>query len=128
MAVIAETLDDWLVVLRITGELDAYLAPEVRDTVEQVLEGGALWLLLDMTEVGYLDSVGLGIMVGAAQRASDRGGDLAVACARPNVLRVLEISGTKDLLNVAPSVGEARSALEASRLRALEAGSEGGEA
>jgi anti-sigma B factor antagonist len=118
MAVKTEILDEWLVVLKVDGELDAYLAPYVRQTVEEVLEGGARWVLLDLMAVDYLDSVGLGIMVGAAQRASERGGDLAVACVRAIVLRVLEISGTKDLLNVVGSVEEARARLEAAHAAA----------
>lgn len=118
MAVEMQELDGWLVVMTLNGEVDAYVAPSLRDKVEAVLEGGAQWLLLDLTAVEYIDSVGLGIMVGAAKRATARGGDLAIVCSRPNVLRVFEISGTKDLLNVVPTMEEGRERLEAGRRRA----------
>lgn len=118
MAVDTQLLDDWLLVMRLSGEVDAYVAPRLREKVEEVLEGGALWLLLDLTDVEYIDSVGLGIMVGAAKRATARGGDLAIVCPRPNVLRVFEISGTKDLLNVVATMDEGRERLETGRQRA----------
>lgn len=118
MAVKTQVLEDWYVLVQVSGELDAYMAPELREMVEQVLDGGARWLLLDLSEVEYLDSVGLGIMIGAAQRASERQGDVAVVCTRPNVLRVLEVSGTKELLNVVSTVEEARAKLAAARDRA----------
>jgi anti-sigma B factor antagonist len=117
--------EEWLAVVTLNGEVDAYVAPTLRDKVEGILDGGAFWLLLDLTGVEYIDSVGLGIMVGAAKRATARGGDLAIVCQRPNVLRVFEISGTKDLLNVVPSVDEARERLEAGHGQASRAG--GGE-
>lgn len=118
MSVDSWVVDQWLVVVKVRGELDAYLAPIVRERVEEVLGSGAAWLLIDLTEVEYIDSVGLGIMIGAAKRASERSGDVAIACSRPNVLRVFEVSGTKDLLNVFPTIGEARAVLEANREKA----------
>ena len=118
MAIETRQVDDWLVIVKVKGELDAYLAPEVRERVEEVLGSGAAWLLMDLTEVEYIDSVGLGIMVGAAKRANERGGDLSIACGRPSVVRVFEVSGTKDLLNLFPTVGEARAVLEAARAKA----------
>ncbi len=126
MSIHTRLVDDWLVVVKLRGELDAYLAPEVRERVEEVLGSGASWLLMDLTEVEYIDSVGLGIIVGAAKRANERGGDLSVACSRVNVLRVFEISGTKDLLNVLPTIAEARAVLEAARARSRASESPGG--
>ncbi len=114
-------IDDWLVVVKVVGELDAYLAPAVRERVEEVLGSGAAWLLIDLTEVQYIDSVGLGIMVGAAKRATERGGDLAIAASAPAVLRVFSVSGTKDLLNVCSTIAEARAILEAGRQQAAKA-------
>lgn len=118
MAVKAQAMEDWYVLVRVSGELDAYMAPELREKVEEVLDRGARWLLIDLSEVEYLDSVGLGIMIGAAQRATERQGDIAVVCTRPNVMRVLEVSGTKELLNVVGTIEEARAKLAAARDRA----------
>jgi anti-sigma B factor antagonist len=99
----------------------------VREQVEQVIATGAAWLLVDLTEVEYIDSVGLGIMIGAAKRTNDRGGDLAIVAVHPQVLRVFQVSGTKELLNVVGSVAEAQALLAAARARGSEQAARGGE-
>ncbi|MCE5237243.1 STAS domain-containing protein [bacterium] len=93
------------------GELDAYTGPQLREELAEAVADGARWLVLDMSRVEYIDSVGLGIIVGAAKRTVEQGGNLAVVAARPNVLRVFEISGTRELLNVVETLDEARERL-----------------
>ena len=93
------------------GELDAYTGPELREELAGAIEAGARFVVLDMAKVEYMDSVGLGIIVGAAKRAEEREGNLAVIAPRPNVLRVFEISGTRELLNVVATLAEARERL-----------------
>jgi len=93
------------------GELDAYTGPQLREALAEAVDDGVCWLVLDMAKVEYIDSVGLGIIVGAAKRTALEGGNLAVVGPRPNVLRVFEISGTRELLNVVDTIAEARERL-----------------
>ena len=109
--------EEWLARLKLSGELDAYVAPEVRRQIEEIFDAGHRWLLIDLSDVDYIDSVGLGIMVGAAKRANELGGDVAIAASKPAVVRVFEISGTKELLNVVETVDEAQELLSSSRQR-----------
>lgn len=83
------------------GELDAYTGPGLREDLTRSSGEGARWLFIELSAVSYIDSVGLGILVGAAKRVLAENGGLAVVAPRPNVLRVFEISGTRELLNVA---------------------------
>ncbi len=92
--------DGWLETIAVEGELDAYTAPRLMEAVTLALEQGIAWLLIDLRAVDYIDSVGLGILIGGAKRAGERSGDMAVACSRPGVRRVFEVSGTAELLNV----------------------------
>ena len=94
------------------GELDAFTGPELREELAAAAEAGKKWLLLDMSAVQYIDSVGLGILVGATKRVTEKSGDVAVIGPRPNVLRVFEVSGTRELLNVVESLEEARCRLK----------------
>jgi anti-sigma B factor antagonist len=94
-----------------TGELDAHTGPQLRDELTAALDEGTRWVVLDMGAVEYIDSVGLGIIVGAAKRAAMEQGNLAVVAPRPNVLRVFDISGTRELLNVVATVEDARERL-----------------
>jgi anti-sigma B factor antagonist len=110
---------DWLTVVAASGELDAYTGPELQEALADSLGGEeqqkALWLLVDLSNVQYLDSIGLGILVQAAKRSSQGGGAMAIACATPVVLKVFDISGTREMLNVRESVEEASELLAARR-------------
>ena len=107
--------DGPLTVVAAGGEVDAYTGPELLEALTDSLEQneGPTWLLVDLTEVQYLDSIGLGILVQAAKQAADGGGALAVACHTPVVLKVFDISGTRQMLGVRETVGEAAALLQA---------------
>lgn len=109
------TIDGWLRRIAVTGELDAYTAPSLQDAMTEALDSGAAWLVVDLAAAEYIDSVGLGILIGGVKRAGAREGDLAVACPRANVRRVFEVSGTMDLLNVHEDLTGAVGALAARR-------------
>jgi len=111
------------------GELDAYTAPDLRDALDGELEEGNAVLVVDLKDLTYLDSTGLGILVGTAKRCRQAGGDLAVACTRPNLLKIFQISGTHEILNVVPSVEDATERLkdlQSDRARMNGAGEEDG--
>ncbi len=99
---------DEVAVCHASGELDAYTAPELRDALDELLGEGEAWIIVDLQELTYLDSTGLGILVGTAKKCRQAEGDLAVACDRANLLRIFEVSGTQEILNVVGDVGAAR--------------------
>jgi len=107
--------EDWLHTISMQGELDAYTAPQLLDAVTGALEQGFVWLVVDLTRVEYIDSVGLGILIGGAKRAGERGGDLAVVSARRNVRKVFDVSGTAEMLNVVDDLPQASTRLDGLR-------------
>ena len=107
--------NDWLTVFYLEGEIDAATAPPLKEALEQALAQGQRWFLIDLLGTEYLDSVTVGILIGGAKQACEQGGMLAVVCQRPIVVKVFEISGTKELLNVQGSEATARSLLETAR-------------
>jgi len=122
------SLEEGASVYSVSGELDAYTAPDLRDALDEALAEGRSWVIVDLMELRYLDSTGLGILVGTAKKCRQADGDLAVACVRPNLLKIFEISGTKEILNVVDSVEVATQRLrelEASRADASEGDREG---
>lgn len=104
MRIKAQRPENGASVFTVSGELDAYTAPDLRDALDEELAGGKSWVVMDLTALTYLDSTGLGILVGTAKKCRQAEGDLAIACARPNLLKIFEISGTKEILNVVDSV------------------------
>ena len=115
MKIDVRSMDEWLTIVSLNGELDAYTAPDFRDTLVEIVQGGGAWVIADLSAVEYIDSVGLGILVGAAKRTGQQGGDIAVVCQRHNLLRVFDVSGTRELLNVVPSLPEAQDFLRQAR-------------
>ncbi|MGC9319490.1 MAG: STAS domain-containing protein [Armatimonadota bacterium] len=125
MRIDAERTDEHTALCHVTGELDAYTAPDLRDVLDEQLEQGVRWMVADLSELTYLDSTGLGILIETAKKCRQAGGDLAVACQRKNLLRIFQISGTHEILNVMEDVGAARERLqELERERSQEAGGE----
>ncbi len=112
MRIQSKSLSDEAALFVLEGELDAFTGPPLRETLAQAADSGKKWLLLDMAAVQYIDSVGLGILVGATKRVTVKHGDVAVIAPRPNVLRVFEVSGTRELLNVVGSLDEAQARLK----------------
>jgi anti-sigma B factor antagonist len=80
-----------LPVLRIHGDIDIAAAPQLKEAVVAALQDGATSLALDLSGVPYLDSTGLGVLMGARKRTAERGGTLYLIGVRDTVRRVLRL-------------------------------------
>ncbi len=89
------------VTLAVTGEVDVSNASELRAQADAVLADGFTdELVVDLSQVPYIDSTGIGVLVGAAHRAQEAGASLAVANPQKNVERVLGLLGVSADLNI----------------------------
>ncbi len=84
----------------VSGEVDVSNADELRSALDAALADAAGELNVDLSEVPYIDSTGIGVLVGAAHRASDAGKKLVVANPQKNVARVLGLLGVAGDLNI----------------------------
>lgn len=94
------------------GEFDVNDKSAMKAAIEAAIAEGSKWLLFDMSRVSFIDSVAVGTLIGAAKTVTPQQGDVAVIAPQPAVLRVFEISGTKELLNAVGSVEEALARLK----------------
>ena len=78
-------------VLSVGGELDVVGAPDLRQAVIKEVADGCRELILDISELDFVDSFGMGAIVGALKRLRQRGGDLALVCPSRRIRRVFEI-------------------------------------
>jgi anti-sigma B factor antagonist len=78
--------------VRAEGELDVGNAAQLREAVAAAQDGHHT-LIVDLTAVTFLDSVSLGVLIGAYNRARESGGALAVVCTDARVHRVFRITG-----------------------------------
>lgn len=87
-------------VVRVTGEVDVSNADELRSALSGELEAGAASVSVDLSEVPYIDSTGIGVLVGAAHHAAEKGVSFEVVRPQKNVARVLGLLGVSADLNV----------------------------
>ena len=80
------------VVLAPHGELDLRVAPELRDRISTAIEDGADTVVIDLSAVTFIDSMALGVLVGAAHRHELRGGRPRLVDAAPELRRIFELT------------------------------------
>ena len=98
-------------VLEAGGELDLYTAPRLRDEVLATLEGGADQIALDLHDVGFIDSTGLGVIVACLKRVRERDGRLVVIAPETSPLRrLLSLTGLEEALPTYTALGDAADA------------------
>lgn len=93
----------WTVVT-VGGEVDVYTAPKLRDRLNEILDGDCDKLCVDLTGVQFLDSTGLGVLVGTMRRIEERNGAMVVVCERPHLLKVFEITGLSTWFDIRPNL------------------------
>ena len=98
--------DGWAV-LAVSGEVDVATAPRLRERLVGLVSEGRHRIVVDLEGVDFLDSTGLGVLVGALKRVRTHGGDLALVCTQPRVLKVFEITGLTKVFPMHASVDEA---------------------
>jgi anti-sigma B factor antagonist len=91
-------------VISVTGEIDMYTAPQLREAVRQLSSEGRMRVAIDLTPTEFCDSTGLGVLIGARRRLSDSGGSLVVVCANPRIRKLLDLTGLDKVLDVREAV------------------------
>jgi anti-sigma B factor antagonist len=96
-------------VVRPQGELDALNVPAFRLALADM--AGCEALVIDLSEVAFVDSAGLTAIVGGLRRARDSGTRIALACARPGLAKILHEVGIDTIVSVFNTSDEAAAAL-----------------
>jgi anti-sigma B factor antagonist len=94
-------------VVRLKGELDIATVDDLRHDLRQARQSYGEHVILDLTELEFMDSQGLSVIVGCHKAVTAAGGSLALVAPRPIVRRTLEITGLSGRLQVFDSVEEA---------------------
>jgi anti-sigma B factor antagonist len=91
----------------IVGSLDSLTAGDLLNAMAGAVKKGRTRLVADFSGVEYTSSAGLRVILATVKELRQKGGDLRIAGARPNVLRVLEVSGLTNILKLFPDADAA---------------------
>lgn len=97
-------------ICRPVGELDAFTVGQFRQALAEMATSRRL--LIDMSGIPFVDSAGLGALIGGIRRTRELGGDVAVACNRPTLVRLLRTTGFDRIVTVAETIEEAAASFE----------------
>jgi anti-sigma B factor antagonist len=87
-------------VLAVAGDLDVYTANDVRDVITAAETWGSAVMLLDLSDVAFLDSTGLSAIVSTRRIARSHGSELRLVCPSGSALRVIRMTHLDDVLAI----------------------------
>ena len=94
-------------VLTVTGEIDMATAPRFRQRLLALIGGGAQNLVIDLSGVDYIDSTGLGVLMGGAKRVRSAGGDIRLVTSGSRLSDLIELTRLDRVLDMFDSVSAA---------------------
>jgi anti-sigma B factor antagonist len=90
--------------LTLRGEIDVYTAPRLRQAIIDLVDGGATRIVVDMRAVDFLDSTGLGVLVGGLKRVKVKEGSLSIVTTQDKILKIFDITGLNKVFPIFDSV------------------------
>ena len=100
-------------VIAARGEIDLFTAPELKQVITEAIESGERRVAIDLSEVSFLDSTALGVLIGAVKRLRSRDGVLTIVNTDANIAKTFEITGLDQIFTIRPTRDEAVEALDA---------------
>ena len=91
---------DGRAVLSVAGEVDLQSAPELRERLIALYHEGERVVVLDMSDVAFLDSTGLGVIVAALKRFRASGGDLVLRRPAERERKLLDLTGLSEIFQI----------------------------
>lgn len=102
-----ESLDGTAGVVAVQGEIHVSSAPELSGRLADALDRGVTSLVLDLSQVEFIDSTGLSVLLNVLRRLTQRGGALVIVCTNPTVLRLFEITRLETTFDIVGTREEA---------------------
>lgn len=100
-------------IMEANGEVDMATAGMVRQAITELIGDGQADLVLDLSQVTFIDSTGLGILVGARKKVAHLDGSFAIVCANPRILRLFKITGLAEAIAIHPTIHDAITSVSA---------------
>ncbi|ESU31534.1 anti-sigma B factor antagonist [Bacillus sp. 17376] len=86
--------------VKVSGEIDAYTAPQLREKLFPLSEKEGINMVVDLSEVNYMDSTGLGVFVGVFKNVRAHEGEFKIVGVSERLQRLFEITGLTDIIDI----------------------------
>ncbi len=97
-------------VVDVKGEIDVYTAPKLREKLIELVSEGSYDVVVNLEGVDFLDSTGLGVLVGALKRVKAHDGSLSLVCTQDKILKIFKITGLTKVFPIHDTVEDATGA------------------
>jgi anti-sigma B factor antagonist len=98
-------------VVELGGEIDVYTSPKVKDAITELIDQGHYNLVINLEKVRYIDSTGLGVLIGGLKRVREHGGSVSLVCTNPQIRKIFDITGLVKIFGIYEDEAEAQKAL-----------------
>jgi anti-sigma B factor antagonist len=115
-------VDQRTTIVAVEGEIHVSTAPEFSTLLNAAVEGGCISLVLDLSGVMFIDSTGLSVLLNALRQVTLAGGQMAVVCSNPTVLRLFEITRLDTTFDIHAELEPALAVVQAAAAGGSEAG------
>jgi len=109
LSISSETRGD-VTIVHVAGEIDVYTAPMLREHLDEHIAQGRTHLVVDLEDVPFMDSTGLGVLVGRLKLIRVSDGTLRLVCFSERILKVFSITGLDKVFQIFASLDEALTA------------------
>ena len=96
---------DGRAIVAVGGEIDVYTAPKLRDCITELVGAGTYDIIIDLEAVEFLDSTGLGVLVGGLKKVRAHDGSLDLVCTQERLLKIFRITGLAKVFVIHDAVG-----------------------
>ena len=103
----SKQVDKEMVVIDLEGDMDVFTSPNLKETIIKLLKEGSIYLLINLTKVGYMDSTGLGVLVGSLKRVREHKGEIGLISPHPRVQKILDITDLVTIFKIYKNEEEA---------------------
>lgn len=94
-------------IFNLEGEVDVYTSTQLKQDIAQVIDQDVKFIVLNLSKVEYLDSTGLGVLIGSLKKLREKSGNLVIVSPSVRIMRVFEITGLYKIFNIYPTESEA---------------------
>lgn len=84
----------------LSGEIDVYTSPKVKDAISELIDRGVYHLVINLEKVRYIDSTGLGVLIGGLKRVREHGGTVNLVCNNPQIRKIFDITGLVKIFGI----------------------------